>query len=76
MNHEELAAALEQKIVELDDLVDQHPKGCILPVAPRMGIGYFLQDLADRVRRQAPVDLVKIARDDLGMDRKQEPKED
>jgi len=67
MNHEELAAALDQKIVELDDLVDQHPKGCILPVAPRMAIGYLLHDLANQVRRQAPADFVKIGKDALSV---------
>jgi hypothetical protein len=65
MNHEELAAALEQKIVEVDELLDQRPKGCVLPNAPCMGIGYFLQDLADWVRTQAPPHFVKIGKDAL-----------
>ena len=67
MNHEELAAALEQKIVEVDELLDQRPKTCVLPTTPCMGIGYFLQDLADRVRRQAPPDFVKIGKDALSV---------
>jgi beta-lactamase class D len=75
VNHEELAKALERKITELDDLMDQKPKGCVLPVTPRMGAGYFIQDLANAIRRQAPPDLSKIANATLGIDQKQEPKE-